>query len=174
MNKVYKTLDLYAAWLVEVHTHNSYTGIKNIIGLKVEHNSEDLFYSILDDCFFRILPKNDPSKNIWQNLQKRLFVEIYEYLPPYLKTFGMETYERLKMPYLTKEDLINNKDKLTFGYFSDFDYENLKTSTLVDYECIETIDEYIIDTRDDYEEKLHRLIDYDNRVEISTRRLKKD
>ena len=57
MNKLYKTLDIYTAWLVEVISqHNSLGGIKNIIGIKVTHNGEHLFYSILDDCFFHILP----------------------------------------------------------------------------------------------------------------------
>ena len=47
MNKLYKTLDIYAAWLVEVDSqYNSLGGIKNIIGIKVTHNGEPiLFYS---------------------------------------------------------------------------------------------------------------------------------
>ena len=53
MNKLYKALDIYAAWLVEVDSqYNSLGGIKNVIGIKVTHNKEQLFYSILDDCFF--------------------------------------------------------------------------------------------------------------------------
>ena len=53
MNKLYKTTDINSAWLIEVDSkNNSLDGIKNIIGIKVTHNKEHLFYSIFDDCFF--------------------------------------------------------------------------------------------------------------------------
>jgi len=162
MNKLYKTLDLYAAWLIEVGSYNSLAGIKNIIGVKVTHNGECLFYSILDNCFFRILPQNDPTKNTCENRQERLFVEIYEYQkPPYeLKTLGMDLYRKIKKDSITKKEIIEYKKLLT-GYFSDLDCDSLQLETNVDFEDSHTIEENIIDTVQEYEEKLGRPITYD-------------
>ena len=165
MNKLYRTLDLYAAWLVEV-TPESRGGIKNIIGLKVQHKGENLFYSLLDDCFFRVFPSNDIYKYEHKGTQGCLLVEIYEYqAPPYeLKTFGMELYNYIKKDYITKQELIEiKKDKdWLFGYQSDFSYKLLKTDTNVDYEDSLLIDDYIIDTVEEYEEKIKRPLSYED------------
>ena len=77
MNKYYPTKELVAGWLTEAGTDRRLGGIKNIIGLVVKHNDEEFFYSILDDCFFKILPSKQEriSKNdIYTN---KLFVEVY-------------------------------------------------------------------------------------------------
>ena len=163
MNKLYKTLDIYTAWLVEVNSqHNTLGGIKNIIGIKVTHNGEQLFYSILDDCFFHILPQDYSTRDLY----RKLFVKIYEYLkPPFeYKTFGMKLYRYINKDYITKQEIIEikkNKEWL-FGYQSDFSYEALKTDTTVDYENPLTIEENIIDTVQEYEEKLKRPLSYES------------
>lgn len=178
MNKLYKALDIYAAWLVEVDSqYNSLGGIKNIIGIKVTHNGEQLFYSILDDCFFHILPQNDPTGDIRKDLHRKLFVQIYEYQkPPYeIKTFGMKLYDYINKDYVTKQEIMEikkNKDWL-FGYQSDLSYESLKTDTTVDYENSLMIDENIIDTVRKYEEKEKRPITYDSTHIYGPNKLKK-
>ena len=167
MNKLYKTLDLYAAWLVEINSqYNSLSGIKNIIGIKVIYNGENLFYSILDDCFFYVFPHNISNENKWKNFNGRIFVQIYEYQkPPFeIKTFGMELYNYIKKDYITKQELIESKKNMDwlFGYQSDFDCESLKMDTLVDYENLLTIEENIIDTIQKYEEKRKTIMFYEN------------
>ncbi len=165
MNKLYKVQDLYTAWLVEaLYQSNSLGGIKNIIGIKVIHNGEHLFYSILDDCFFRILSW-DSIKDIKKDCG-RLFVQIYEYpkLSSEFKMFGRGLHDYVNKDYITKEDLIKIKknNKWLFGYQSDFSYELLETDSIVDYENSLTIEENIIDTVQEYEEKKRRPITYDN------------
>ena len=162
-NKLYKTISIYSAWLAESDKDNSLGGIKNIIGIKVKHNGNYLFYSILDDCFFRLLPPNDPTRDMWKELHGRLFVEIYEYIEYYLKTFGMNLYNYIKKDYITKEEIIEieKSEDWLFGYQSDFSYELLKTDNTVDYENPLTIEENIIDTVTEYEEKQKRPITYD-------------
>lgn len=46
MNKYYPTKKINSAWLVETDSDRSIGGIKNVIGIIVEHNNERLFYSI--------------------------------------------------------------------------------------------------------------------------------
>ena len=166
MNKLYKTLDLYAAWLVEVDSQYHMGGIKNIIGLKVANKGENLFFSILDDCFFRILPQNDFDQDILENFYERLFVQVYEYhKPPYeLKTFGMELYHYIHQDYITKQEIIEIKKNQAwlFGYQSDFCFPSLNTTVTVDYENPFTIEENIIDTVDEYEEKRKRPLSYES------------
>ena len=164
MNKLYKTLDIYAAWLLEIDTGGSKNGIKNIIGIKVTHNGEDLFYSILDDCFFRLLPPNDPTRDMWQELYGYLFVEIYEYIEYYVKTFGMNLYNYIKKDYITKDEIIEieKSGKWSDGYQSDFIYDSLNPFNKIDYENPKTVDENIIDTVQEYEKKLKRPISYED------------
>lgn len=163
MNKLYRTLDLYTSWLVEVDSYNSYGGIKNILGVKVEYNGENLFYSILDNCFFRILPQYDPTRNVLERLQGRLFVEVYDYQnPPFeFKTLGMDLYEKIKREYITKKDLIAFKDFLR-GHFSDLDYDLQKAETDIDFRKSKVVEKNIIDTVKQYEEKLGRPITFDS------------
>ncbi len=172
MNKLYKTLDIYGAWLVEANSrYNSLVGIKNIIGIKVVYNDKYLFYSILDDCFFRILSQNDLSIDIWSILYGRIFVQIGEYqkFPYEIKTFGMDLYDYIGKDYVTKQEILEikkNKEWL-FGYQSDFSYNLLKTDTIVDYENPLTIEENIIDTVQEYNEKQRRPIIYDSNYYVS-------
>lgn len=51
----------------EIDSNKSMNGIKNIIGIKVTHKKEILFYSILDDCFFRIIPAYEELANNYEN-----------------------------------------------------------------------------------------------------------
>ena len=161
------TLDICSAGLVDIDfKYNSPSGIKYIIGIKVIHNGEYLFYSILDDCFFRIFPSDIPDSKIWKDLRGRLFVRIYEYQePPFeFKTFGMKLHDYINKDYVTKQEIIEIKknQEWLFGYQSDFSYELLKTDTKVDYENSLTIDENIIDTVLEYEKKERRPITYDS------------
>ena len=168
MNKQYKTLNLYAAWLVEVdpQLNRNMGGIKNIIGVKTTYNGENLFFSLLDDCFFRVFPQNVSIKDMCKGLQRQLFVQIYEYRkPPYeFKTFGMELYDYTKKDYITKQEIIELKkdEEFLFGYQSDFSYKSLSTDTIVDYENSQTIKENIIDTVEEFEEKRQRPLSYEN------------
>lgn len=162
MNKKYPTRNIVDGNLQEMFGNKGRCGIKNVIGLIVYFNNETLFYSILDDCFFRILPKFNPEKDNYKDLVGQLFIEPYKYqAPPYeLKTFGMKLYDYLKKDFVTKEEIIKNKEKLLWGYYSDFDYEFLKTKTDVDYEDESAINDYIIETELEYEQKLDRPIAY--------------
>ena len=158
MNKYYPTKKINSAWLVETDSYRSMGGIKNIIGIIVEHNNERLFYSILDDCFFRVLPSREEGLNNSRKYYNRVFVEIYADGNLHMSHVGVELYEKLKADFLTKEEIIANK-KLIRGYFSDFDYE-INIDTKVDFENASTIDENIIDSVSDYKEKLGRPITY--------------
>ena len=125
---------------------------------------ENLFYSILDDCFFRIIPQTNLTIDTCKDLHGRLFVQIYEYRKSSyeIKTFGMKLYDYINKDYVTKQEIMEikkDKDGL-FGYQSDFSYELLKTDTTVDYENPLTTDENIIDTVQKYEEKEKRPITY--------------
>lgn len=162
MNKLYRTLDLYAAWLVEVDSYNSYGGIKNIIGIKLEYNGENLFYSILDNCIFRVLPQYDPTKNVLESFLGQVFVEIYEYQAPplELKTIGMNLYEKIKKDYITRDELIMYKNYL-FGHYSDLDYDLPRSEIDIDFKDSKAIEENIVDTVQQYEEHLGRTITFD-------------
>lgn len=159
MNKYYPTKKINSAWLVETDSYRSMGGIKNIIGIIVEHNNERLFYSILDDCFFRVLPSREEGLDNSSKYYNRVFVEIYADGNSHMSPVGVELYEKLKADFLTKEEIIANK-KFIRGYFSDFDYE-INIDTKVDFENASTIDENIIDSVSDYKEKLGRPITYD-------------
>ena len=178
MNKMYKTLDIYAASLVEVNSQdNSLGGIKNIIGIKVTHNGEPLFYSILDDCFFRILPQTNLTIDVCKDLHGRLFVKINESQKSLygIKTFGMKLHDYINKDHVTKQEIMEIKkdQEWLFGYQSDFSYELLKTDTTVDYENPLMIDENIIDNVKKYEEKEKRPITYDNTHIYGPNKLKK-
>lgn len=151
MEKQYKTLELIDANLQEILKTKARAGYKNIIGILVDYKNEKLFYSILDDCFFRILPPYNPITDNWKQYIGKIFVELYE-----LKTFGMELYEKLKIDYITKQELIKNKKLITFGHYSDLEYENLNLETNVDYE--HPIEENIITTEEEYVRKLEHTI----------------
>ena len=154
MNKYYPTKKINSAWLVETDSYRTMGGIKNVIGVIVEHNSERLFYSILDDCFFKVLPSREERFDNLNKYSNKVFVEIYRMSP-----VGIQFFERLKKYFLTKEEIIANK-RFISGYFSDFDYE-INLDTKLDFENVSTIDENIIDSVSDYEAKLERPITYD-------------
>ena len=161
MNKYYPTKEIVAGWLTETKGGRTLGGIKNIIGIVMKHNNESLFYSILDDCFFRILPsKEEPICNddIYSN---KLFVEVYDIYQMQRKTLGVWLYERLKKEYITKKDIIGYKSIIS-GHYSDLDYpDKIELDTKVDYEDNSITDSYIIISEGDYREKLGRLITYD-------------
>lgn len=175
MNKVYSTRDIIGGNLQEMFDNRGRCGIKNAIGLIAYYNDEKLFYSILDDCFFRILPEFNPRTDNYKGLSGHLFVELYEYqAPPYeIKTFGMQLYDFLKKDSVTKEEIIKNKGNYLWGYYSDLDYDLLKTETDVDYEDNSIIKDYIMDTELEYEQKLNRPIMYTDgiRPPSATKRL---
>lgn len=155
MNKYYPTKQINSAWLMEIDG-----GIKNIIGIAVKHNNEDLFYSILDDCFFRILPPKEELANNKAKYLGKIFVAIYcdennHYMIPTWK----KLYEKTKKEFLTKEEIIANHT-LICGYYSDFDYE-LEMDNKVDYTNPSTIDENIINSESEYRAKMGRPITYD-------------
>lgn len=154
MNKYYPTKKINCAWLVEVDSDRSMGGIKNVIGIIVEHNNERLFYSILDDCFFKVLHSREERLDF-----NRVFVEIYNDDNLCIQSVGIQLHERLKTDFLTKEEIVVNK-KFIRGYFSDFDYE-INLDSKVDFENASTIDENVIDSVSDYEAKLGRPITYD-------------
>lgn len=175
MNNVYKTMDLYTAWLFEVNSQcNRLDGIKNIMGIKIIHNNEYLFYSILDDCFFRVFPLDNSTSTIGKDFHGRLFVQIYNDQKP-LWNFGTELYNYINKDYITKKEIIEIKknNKWLFGYQSDFDYKLLKTDTTVDYENPFAIEENTTDTVKIYEEKKKRLITYDNNHIYGPKQIKK-
>ena len=154
MNKYYPTKKINSAWLVETDSDRSIGGIKNVIGIIVEHNNERLFYSILDDCFFKVLPSGEERFDF-----NRVFVEIYTDNNLRMQSVGIQLYEILNTDFLTKEEIVANKEFIR-GYFSDFDYE-INLDTKVDFENASTIDENVIDSVSDYEAKLERPITYD-------------
>lgn len=98
MNKYYPTKKINSAWLVETDSDRSIGGIKNVIGIIVEHNNERLFYSILDDCFFKVLPSGEERFDF-----NRVFVEIYTDNNLRMQSVGIQLYERLNTDFLTKE-----------------------------------------------------------------------
>lgn len=160
MNKYYPTQQINSAWLMEIKSDRTMGGIKNIIGIVIKHKNETLFYSILDDCFFRVLPPKEELASIMQKYTDRIYVEIYDdsnnhYMFPTWK----KLYEALKKDFFTKEEIIANQHFLP-GYYSDFDYE-LDMDTKVDYENLSTIDENIINSESEYREKMRKPITYD-------------
>ncbi|GEM_PF-4366518 len=157
MNKMYPTKKINSAWLVETDSYRSMGGIKNIIGITVEYNNELLFYSIFDDCFFRILPSKEKLATDWEKYSNQVFVEIYGIV--FNKTVGMELFERIQKEFLTKKEIFVNRDAIT-GHYSDLDYE-LIMDTKVDYENYLTIAENIVNSEQDYREKKKRPITYD-------------
>lgn len=162
MNKYYQTKNIYSAGLLEIQNEAIHIcGIKNVMGVIVYHNNEELFYSILDDCFFRILPSREDLIANWKQYNKSLFVELYDRDYTSIKTLGTKLYEKLSKDSLTKEEIIANKEIVFLsGYFSDLDHE-LKTTTDVNYEDSSTISENIIVSEPHYRKKLGRTITYD-------------
>lgn len=159
MNKLYPVKKLYSANLQKVCSDNSREGLKNIIGLIISYNGEEYFYSILDDCIFKLLPKLDEISNNYEKYSNKLFVDVYARNTSYMKSFGIELYDRLQTDFITKKQLIKSKSIL-IGYFSDLDYDDLKTDTNLDYENITIITDYLIETELEYEQKLDRPIMY--------------
>ena len=166
MNKYYPIKQIKSAWLTEVSSDRSLNGIKNILGIVVTYNSENLFYSILDDCFFRIIPFSTfPSKynsaqeqiNYYLKYSDQVFAEINDNnLPVWLIL-----YDKFKKDFLTKEELIASRDILP-GHYSDLDY-NLETETSLDYKNKSIISENIISSETEYRKKKGRPITYNPR-----------
>lgn len=160
MNKYYPTQQIKSAWLAEVCPDRTIGGIKNIIGIIVKHNNQNLFYSILDDCFFRIFPSCKEIANNREKYSNKVFAEIYDDRIP----IGIEIELYIKKPekdFITKEEIIANKKMiLRFGYYSDLDYEP-EINTNIDYENPFTIEENIINSEAEYRKKLRKPITYD-------------
>lgn len=159
MNKLYPVKKLYSGNLQKICSDNSRLGLKNIIGLIIFFNGEEYFYSILDDCVFKLLPTPDEISNNYGKYSNKLFVDIYARNTSYMKSFGIKLYDRLQTDFITKQQLIENKSILT-GYFSDLDYDDITTDTDLDYENISMVMECIIETELEYEQKLDRPIMY--------------
>ena len=85
----------------------------------------------------------------------------------------MELYNYINKDYITKQEIIDIKKnrEWLFVYQSDFSYELLKTTTAVDYENPLTIEENIIRTIQEYEEKQKRPITYDNNYIYESKRV---
>lgn len=159
MNKYYPTKEINYAWLLEMNQNRTMDGIKNIIGIIIEYNNEKLFYSILDDCFFKTLPSSEERINNFEKYANRIFVEVYHIDNPCISPIGVELYKKLEKDFLSKEEIIANR-KLIRGYYSDFDYYTYDDNN-VDYNNTSAINENIINSVSEYEQKLGRPITYD-------------
>lgn len=159
MNKYYPVKQINSAWLVEVRAGSTIVGIKNIMGIVVKHDNDNLFYSILDDCFFRILFFDEDLTNNMEKYSNRIFAIIASEYKHYMPSIWKKLYEKVKRNFLTKEEIIANKNFIT-GHYSDFGYE-LETDTKVDYENFSTIGENTISSEPEYKERMGRPITYD-------------
>ena len=159
MNKYYPTKELVAGLLTEINSSITLKGIKNVIGIVVKNNEEELFYSILDDCFFRILPTENEIINNKEYQQNRLFVEPYDQDITHIQSIGKEMIKKTNITFISKSEIIKFSPYLGC-YISDFDYkDNIETNTKVDYEKPLEYDSYIIDSIQEYEDKLGKNID---------------
>lgn len=166
MNKYYPIKEVKSAWLMEIYSDRSICGIKNILGITVTYHSENLFYSILDDCFFRILPFStfppyDAQEQIDFYLKhpNQVFVEIYKNNDS-ISPVWLGLYDKFKKDFLTKEELIASSDIIP-GYYSDFDYI-LETETGLDYKDESVMSENIVCSEVEYLQKKGRPIAYDS------------
>ena len=159
MNKYYPTKELVGGWLIEANTSRTLGGIKNIIGIIVKYNDEELFYSIFDDCFFRLLPSKE---ELIYNNDNQLFVKVYKAIPRFgYLTIGDTLYKETNLDFLTKDDIIKYKSVIS-GYYSDLDYiDKLETDTKVDYENPLEFGNFIISTEPEYRAKQGRFIIFD-------------
>ena len=162
MNKYYPTKELVGGWLIEANTARTLGGIKNIIGIIVRYNDKELFYSIFDDCFFRLLPSKEEliyNDDIYSN---QLFVEVYTASPSgWYLTIGDNLYKKINAEFLTKEDIIKYKLFIS-GHYADLDFvDKLETDTKVDYENPSEFDNFIIRTEPEYRAKQGRLITFE-------------
>ena len=161
MNKYYSTKELVGGWLTEVTTERTLGGIKNIIGIIVRHNGTELFYSILDDCFFRLLPSKEElihNDDIYSN---QLFVEVYIAIPDFCLTLGDKLYKQISTEFITKNDIIKYRSLIS-GHYADLDYvDKLDLDTKVDYEDDSEFDKHIISSEPEYREKQGRIITYE-------------
>ena len=145
MNKCFPTKELCLASLDDFVPGSVFIGVKNIIGIVVPRDNGYLFYSILDDCFFRTIEEYD--YNNWPTGLRA---------KPINKP-GVKLYEKFQKDFLTKEEIVR-ECHLTFGYCSDIEYGNYEDETLIDYEDQSMIDENIIDTVDEYVAKKEKPI----------------
>lgn len=157
MNKLYPTKEISSAWLVETDSYSEMNGIKNIIGITINYDNDLLFYSIFDDCFFRVLPSFNKLATEGEKNFKQVFAETYS--APFNNAAGMALFLQTKKAFLSIEEILANKDAIR-GYYSDLDY-GLSFETKVDYENSSTIDENVINSVRDYTEKKKRPITYD-------------
>lgn len=162
MNKYYPTKELVGGWLIEANTARTLGGIKNIIGIIVRYNDKELFYSIFDDCFFRLLPSKEEliyNNEIYSN---QLFVEVYTAIPDFgYLTIGDNLYKKTNTDFLTKDDIIKYKSFIS-GHYADLDYvDKLGTDTKVDYENPSEFDNFIIRTEPEYRAKQGRFITFE-------------
>ena len=167
MDKYYNTKEIRSGWLFDVSVNGrSYGGIKNVIGIIVNHNNEKLFYSIFDDCYFRIAEIHKSIDHLL-NCDNEIFVNVYD--ANAMMPVGLSLYEKIRKDKITKEELVGYKDYIT-GYYSDLDYNNINNVT--DNENRDLIDEYTITTIEEYMEKLNRFITY-NQSHINGPRMMK-
>lgn len=162
MNKLYPTKEIYSGWLYSLSYTDeieSICGNKNIFGMCVVHKGRKLFYSILDDCFFEIKSyRSNFSHEMY--VQRYLFVELYDRIPNYEpEILGEKIFNQIDKEFVTKDELIELKEKL-YGYFSDLDYDDIKRTTDVDYKDFSSIENNIIKTEYEYEQKFNRPIIY--------------
>ena len=162
MNKHYPTKELVGGWLVEATTGRTLGGIKNIIGITVRHNDTELFYSILDDCFFRLLPSKEERTYNDEIYSNRLFVEVYTAIPDFgYLTLGNSLYKKINKEFITKEDIIKYGSIIS-GHYADLDYvDKLDLDTKVDYEDGSQRDKHIINSEPEKKKKIGRLITFE-------------
>lgn len=86
---------------------NIIIGIKNIIGIVVEYNNENLFYSILDDCFFKIVSFNEKLADNKGKYLNKIFDEVYDGDSQYMTPIWKDLYEKTKKEFLTKKEKID-------------------------------------------------------------------
>ena len=162
MNKYYPTRELVGGWLAEANTGRTLGGIKNIIGILVRHNDKELFYSILDDCFFRLLPSKKEliyNDEIYSN---QLFVEVYTAVHDFgYLTLGERLYKKINAEFINKDDIIKYRSLIS-GHYADLHYvDKLEADTKVDYEDPSEFDKFIIRTEPEYRAKQGRTITFE-------------
>lgn len=156
MNKLFPTKQITSAWLAEITPERTISGIKNIIGIKLKYNEKEIFYSIFDECFFKIMPPSQNESDFFEKNANKVFVSPHFENNLGLNPLGMNLFEKLKKDFITKEELLANKKNL-MGYYSDLDYEQ-SIDNRINYEEESTIKENIITSVDEYSEKLSKTI----------------
>lgn len=184
MNKIYDVKKIEHAWLYETRNDKSISGVKNIIGIRIKYNGRDLFYSIIDDCFFRVL--SEEEREILRHSSDSLLLKMYDlvfdnelFVEPYsykkifetdseLSPYGDQLLDNFGKTQITKDDIIDNPNIL-IDHFSDLEFPNrLVRETFVDFENFNDCMPHLITTEEAYVLKRKRPIAFErnNRIKL--------